>query len=421
MKKEYRNRFLDDKKYPTCMAPWHALTIKWGGTVVPDIIYKDRLGNINDQTLAEIWHGDAFKKLREDHRNRIIPPACMNCAKKEKSGRSRRMFFWDKMDYELRVESEWHSADMEPDIRYLDFTLSNKCNLACIHCNPFVSTSWKKDGKALNKENPEYWTETQTGYNGVDDLTFMDNLFANPEYFRNLEVVALRGGEPLYDEHCYSVLKWFVDAGLAANVSLDISTNATVVEQKFKDIFAEFKHVELLISIEAVDELYSIIRGGKYTWEDLNKNIDQFYEMDNVEVVFAVTVMSTNVFELDKIWDWFAKHHRKRASIAMTNVVVSPAYLNIANLPLELKQQALKKMENIPTSTIWPLDSHHVDMFEYQTGVADIRNGLKREVDPVEQKKRWKHFLQYTRDLDRLRKTDTFAAVPELAPYKEDK
>ena len=25
---------------PTCIAPWHALTIKWGGNVVPDIITK---------------------------------------------------------------------------------------------------------------------------------------------------------------------------------------------------------------------------------------------------------------------------------------------------------------------------------------------------------------------------------------------
>ena len=44
----YRNKFLDMKNLPTCIAPWHALTIKWGGNVVPDIIYKDKLGNIND-------------------------------------------------------------------------------------------------------------------------------------------------------------------------------------------------------------------------------------------------------------------------------------------------------------------------------------------------------------------------------------
>ena len=103
----YRNKFLDKTIYPTCLAPWHALTIKWGGNVVPDIIYKEKLGNINTQTLKEIYYGSKAKALREAHRGRNIPAQCIGCQKKEKSGRSRRMFFWDKLDYNLRVQSEY--------------------------------------------------------------------------------------------------------------------------------------------------------------------------------------------------------------------------------------------------------------------------------------------------------------------------
>jgi len=416
----YRNKFLDMENLPTCIAPWHALTIKWGGNVVPDIIYKDKIGNINNSTLKEIWNNDAYKDLRESHRNRIIPPACQQCAKKELSGRSRRMYFWDKLDYELRMESESLDVDSEPDIRYLDFTLSNKCNLACIHCGPFVSTGWTKDGKKLNKEMPEYWTKQQVGFNGVKELSFMDKLFANPEYFRNLQWVALRGGEPLYDERCYEVLKWFVDAGLSKNITLDISTNATVFEDRFKEIFKEFKHIELLISIEATDELYSVIRGGKeYSWVDLNDNIEKFYAEENIEVTFAVTVMITNLFNLDLVWDWFYTNHRKRASIAMTNVVVSPAYLNIAHMPRALKDAALAKIEHIPAMEMWPISNSRVDMFEYQTGIDDIKAGLSREVDEDEVNKYWKQFVNYTKDLDRLRNTNTFENIPEMKSYVE--
>lgn len=403
---------------PTCIAPWHALTIKWGGNVVPDIIYKDKLGNINDYTLKEIWEGPQYRELREMHRNRQIPPSCANCAKKEKSGRSRRMYFWDKLDYDLRMESETLDVDSAPDIRYLDFTLSNKCNLACIHCGPFVSTGWTKDGKSLNKEKPEYWTEQPIGFNGVKELGFMDNLFANPEYFKNLQWVALRGGEPLYDERCYEVLKWFVDNGIAKNVALDISTNATVFEDRFKEIFKEFKHIELLISIEATDDLYSVIRGGNYTWDDLNDNLEKFYAEDNIEITFAVTVMTTNIFNLDKVWDWFYTNHRKRASISMTNVVVTPAYLNIAHMPRELKDLALEKMEHIPSMEMWPIANSRVEMFEYQTGIDDIRAGLRRDVNEEEATKYWDWFLKYTKDLDRLRDTNTFKSIPEMEKYK---
>jgi len=328
------------------------------------------------------------------------------------------MYFWDKLDYDLRMESETLDVDSAPDIRYLDFTLSNKCNLACIHCGPFVSTGWTKDGKSLNKEMPEYWNKQPIGFNGVKELGFMDNLFANPEYFKNLQWVALRGGEPLYDERCYEVLKWFVDNGIAKNVALDISTNATVFEDRFKEIFKEFKHIELLISIEATDDLYSVIRGGNYTWDDLNDNLEKFYAEDNIEITFAVTVMTTNIFNLDKVWDWFYTNHRKRASISMTNVVVTPAYLNIAHMPRELKNKALEKMEHIPSMEMWPIANSRVDMFEYQTGIDDIRAGLRRDVNEEEATKYWDWFLKYTKDLDRLRDTNTFKSIPEMEKYK---
>ena len=407
----YRNRFLDMQSMPTCLAPWHCLTIKWGGNVVPDILYKGKMGNISKQTLPEILNGDEAKELRIAHRTRTIPESCMNCAKKEKSGRSRRMFFWDKIDFDVRTQAEHLDIDSMPDIRYLDFTVSNKCNLACIHCNPFVSTGWTKDGKKLNKEMPEYWTKQPIGYNGVKEVSFMDNLMAEPKYFRNLQWVALRGGEPLYDERCLALLQWFVDNGLSENIMLDISTNATVFNENFRELFKRFKRVELLVSIEGTDDLYSIIRGGKYTWEDLNKNIEKFYDIPNLDMVFAVTVMSTNIFNLDKVWNWFAKYHNKRASIAMTNVVVDPAYLNIANLPAELKQKALDKISNIPSETLLPAGSYHNETGGYQTGIDDIRKGLSSsEQDP----KQWEYFIKYTKDLDRLRSTDTFKFIPEM-------
>ena len=406
----YRNKFLDNKKLPTCLAPWHALTVKWGGNVVPDIIYKDKLGNINKQTLKEILEGDAAIQLRQSHRNRMIPDSCSNCAKKEESGRSRRMFFWDKLDYNVRLKSEHLGAFNIPDIRYLDFTVSNKCNLACIHCNPFVSTGWTKDGKALNKEAPEYWSETQIGFHGAE-TTFMDNLFANPEYFRNLQWVALRGGEPLYDERCLEILQWFVDNNLSHNIMLDISTNATVFNDEFRILFAQFRHVELLVSIEATGDLYSVIRGGNHTWSEVNANIEKFYEIENLEMVFAVTVMITNLFDLPNVWDWFNKYHATRASISMSNVVVNPSYLNITCMPNNLRELALEKLKDIPSEAYWPVGSHHAEEFEYQTGIDDIRKGLS---EGVYDEKNWNWFLQYTRDLDRLRGTDTFKSIQEI-------
>lgn len=410
---------LNDTRYPTCLAPWNALTIKWGGNVLPDIIYNGKFGNITKQTLPEILNSPEAVALRESHANRVVPEACLACTKKEESGRSRRMYFWDKLDEDVKKGAIQNTATSKPDIRYLDFTISNKCNLACIHCNPFVSTGWTKDGKKLNREAPDYWKQAQIGYHGVEDMSFLDNLFADPDYFRNLQWVALRGGEPLYDESCKAILRWFIDNDLAKNIMLDISTNATVFDEDFQEIFKHFKHIELLISVEAVGELYSVIRGGPYTFEQLEENIEKFYTYDNIEIVFAVTVMATNIFQLDQVWNWFKEKHEHRASISMSNVVVNPSYLNIANLPMELKYTTYDKLLQIPDRSVWPAGSYHIDDIHYQTGIHAIRDGLQLEKENPQQEKLWAQFLKYTKDLDRLRGTDTFALVKELSYYNE--
>ncbi|MDA9302492.1 twitch domain-containing radical SAM protein [bacterium] len=417
----YRNSYLDREDLPTCLAPWHALTIKWGGIVIPDIIYRRQLGNIYEQPLDEIFNGRKYRELREAHLRRDPPENCITCQKKEVSGKSRRQYFWDKLDYEVRDNAHKLKKKTFPDIRYLDFTLSNKCNLACIHCNPFVSTGWTKDGKKLNKEAPEYWQQADIGYHGAELESLLANLFVEPLYFRNLQWLALRGGEPLYDETCIAILRWFVEQGQASNISLDISTNATVFRDEFLELFSHFKHVELLVSIEATDDLYGIIRGGDACgWDELQENIEKFYTVENLEMVFAVTVMTSNVFALAEVWDWFRDKHEYRASISMSNVVVNPNYLNIAMMPQELKDLALEKLKDIPNTSIWPEGPYHKGEFDYQTGVQSIRDGLNAEVDPKEQERYWKWFLQYTADLDRLRKTDTLALIPEIKQWVEN-
>jgi hypothetical protein len=98
----------------------------------------------------------------------------------------------------------------------------------------------------------------------------------------------------------------------------------------------------------------------------------------------------------------------------MSNVVVNPRYLNIANMPQELKDLALEKLSHIPSEAYWPEGSYHSEEFEYQTGIDDIRKGLK---GTERDEKDWQHFLKYTADLDRLRGHDTFKHIPEIEQY----
>jgi radical SAM protein with 4Fe4S-binding SPASM domain len=73
---------------PVCDKPWTSVTILWDGRVVPCCFDYDgilTLGNVNEQSLAEIWNGPKLKALRTDHRNHTLDGVslCAQCTDKE--------------------------------------------------------------------------------------------------------------------------------------------------------------------------------------------------------------------------------------------------------------------------------------------------------------------------------------------------
>ena len=53
-----------------CPSPWQRMTIGYDGKVFPcvsDYLARDPIGDVNKQTLKEIWHGDSVNGLRKAH------------------------------------------------------------------------------------------------------------------------------------------------------------------------------------------------------------------------------------------------------------------------------------------------------------------------------------------------------------------
>ncbi len=72
----------------TCDKPWTSMTILWDGRVVPCCFDHDgllTLGNVNDQSLDEIWRGESTRELRRSHRSGDFSniSLCEKCKDKE--------------------------------------------------------------------------------------------------------------------------------------------------------------------------------------------------------------------------------------------------------------------------------------------------------------------------------------------------
>lgn len=92
---KFSEAYKKNLSYP-CLRPWHRFTILWDGKVVPccyDYDGKYILGDLETQTLEEIWNSSATLELRKQHitNNFSDNLLCKNC--KEKYGLQKSYFY----------------------------------------------------------------------------------------------------------------------------------------------------------------------------------------------------------------------------------------------------------------------------------------------------------------------------------------
>jgi len=70
-----------DVNYP-CYRPWLTFTVLWDGRVslcCADFDGKTVLGDLNSQTIAEIWNAEPYRAVRREHLERGGPDICRAC------------------------------------------------------------------------------------------------------------------------------------------------------------------------------------------------------------------------------------------------------------------------------------------------------------------------------------------------------
>lgn len=76
------------KEYYPCLWPWAKLTVLWDGRVVACCFDSDAkcvLGDLNKQSLKQIWNSDRMQKFRKMHVENNFPDGhlCKNCRERE--------------------------------------------------------------------------------------------------------------------------------------------------------------------------------------------------------------------------------------------------------------------------------------------------------------------------------------------------
>ena len=215
-------------------------------------------------------------------------------------------------------------------IESLEFSPSNKCNLACKMCSPPYSTTWQHMVKK-NTLDIEITNNKSLSINQV---------FADVN-ITNLKLIKYLGGEPFIMPETEKLFKFLDEQNIIQNINFETATNVTVFPKKLLKYLKKFKKVFIEFSIEGIGEVGEYIRYGK-SWKIIDKNIKKWLEnkSDNMELSTFTTVQAYNIHHIHEIKEYAKQNDLKFYS----SVLRVPEFLSINVLPKKYIDK-IKKIE----------------------------------------------------------------------------
>ena len=261
--------------------------------------------------------------------NQESVPHCKSCYKLDQqrtiSPRLQETARWLKNPQVKSYIEQWKPGDPDQTFFY-DLRFDNKCNLACITCDPVASSLWSKE---LGIEIKSHSLE-----------------------FRNADIVAsnkiyMAGGEPLIIDKCIELLKQVADQDQQPEIV--INTNLTRVDPDMQAVLQRIKNLTLVVSVDAYSQVNEYHR-WPMRWEKFINNLtwarDVGCTIQFNTVLDAVSIM--NAAELVEI----------ESCCDMWNLVIltDPTELQINNLPEHARDQVRSNWEKIKSSKFFTTD-----------------------------------------------------------------
>jgi sulfatase maturation enzyme AslB (radical SAM superfamily) len=297
---------------------------------------------LNNSTydFEKIMNSDMFKQVRKDMLDGKMPSPCSKCYKLEALGNeSKRTRDTSLLEFSLQDAQRITQSDgtlTEVNFEFIELRLGNICNLACRSCNPQSSSKWISDWEKLNDRK---FDMPQSLFNWPLDEQFWANL---AEHCNNTRKVYINGGEPLLVDKHMKFLEFLITKDLAKNITLVYSTNSTIINDKYIDLWNAFKQVEFMVSIDDLEDRNNYLRHPA-KWDKILKSFEWLHSLGHKTYILQ-TISIMNIYYIKEFWEYF----RARGVNVSHNMVHHPNYYSAANAPQHAKQAILNKIVGMP-------------------------------------------------------------------------
>lgn len=251
-------------------------------------------------------------------------------------------------------------------LRMLTVDTGRLCNIQCRSCNPYLSSSWIDEYNQLPddlKKSPDDRVTVKVWPHNPYDYADED--------FSHLEFVDLLGGEPMYNTQAFGIVQRILEA-TKGDCTLCFTTNATIMLDVDKHKWLkDFRQIHLILSIDAVGAAAEFIRTGS-SWSTVERNIDQYLTLSNIQVEYHPTYSVLNLFEVIDLRQWM--YQAGINATPETTYVEYPEHLSYDILDINERQMAVEYLQN-----------HHAgdigDMVSRSTYRPDLRQKFHAFMD----------------------------------------
>lgn len=295
------------KKF-VCDHPWtHFEVNNPNGDVTMCCDNNTVLGNVNDGTVAEIWNGDGFRRIRERMCDEGAHAMCPHTCPVLQGGKRYQNLDWyrelaDHSPARRNAETNEHEYDQRATTlksfpRWVRFAYSYACNLDCYHC-------YQRDDALMRIKLP---------------ARFMQELLTLTPHF---QVVLPFGGEPfLYRP----VLDFMAEDRLSEGCKYFFITNATLFTDRVKKLLEAKELLGIAVSLDAANgaSFENLrLRGRRGSWDKVVANLAWLQELRRTkrfEFSISMTLNSVNHDEIEAFVDLGLAHDAEPDIVLVAN------------------------------------------------------------------------------------------------------
>lgn len=368
-----------------CKAPFSRTVIDNNGTLLPCCEFMAHECSADDIVKIDnfdYWWNDKLNGLRELMINGQQHPACNSCISKEKFTVSHRQ----QNNAGVKITSKFIIEDYnrnKNNLEYpnaLELRMGNLCNVKCIMCGPYASSSilgeYTKNKKEYNElgifsnEKTYFWWEDEDVKKKILHL------------ISKSQSINFAGGEPLINPFMTTILD-----NIKEDCPIGFNTNMTVLKDELYKKLIKFKTVKIRISIDGIGKHNDYIRHGS-NWEDIAKNIEKIYLLKNTKIIIGYILQHTSLYTLKNVLEWCEdKKFALTIGLVYEKSVDGSGHLTINSASPEDYKKFKDWLESSQFNEKYPIIKKWLDSYEYDAQLNE-------------------RFKKYMSLLDKLRNTN---------------